>query len=607
MRRRAYLLAASGGLAWLAYAGWNLFAGRLIGPLALIEVLLDFAMLVHVPLLLGLMCAPDRNGRTAWPLRAALALWPLAAPLAVFSSPYTLPLVTRTAGVLLALPYVLLTLLMFACGLGRWLARGRGLPGPLRPSDTALDAGLMYVAVGGVWLLFDRAGLTLGFPAIIVLLTAVHFHFAGLAVPMLAGFAGRGVHANFPHPGARLRRVYAPVAVILICGPLLVALGIAFSPLMEVICAVILALGALGLGWIQTRLALRLRSTGTREILSTFLLVLSALLLICSMTFAVLFAYGEYAGVVIVDITGMLLPHGIVNTVAVFAAILAHVLVPPASGLPVSGIPFSRLRSGGRVGADFLERAGLLEERNPAPHGLTDDLGAYRHEALEPDRIAPDVRAFYERTDEFELIVVPNWHPAFRGGARLYKRISTFMGQMNFPSPGESVETRMDSRIEAVRDSADGRAGVRAWTRRYHSTGQPIYVAAYSTHAYAGEPYMNIAFPYFAGNLSSILRLEELPASSASGSGVLLTTLPRDPRSPRAVGDEGVYFATPLLPVRLPINETIRVWPADAKGLPFTPEYPGPAGRVLVTARHDMWLFGFPFLYLDYYIFRKSS
>ena len=60
------------------------------------------------------------------------------------------------------------------------------------PEAMLLLAGLVYLAVGGVWTVIARAGLRpLGFPDLIVLLTAVHFHYAGFALPVLAGLVAR--------------------------------------------------------------------------------------------------------------------------------------------------------------------------------------------------------------------------------------------------------------------------------------------------------------------------------------------------------------------------------------------------------------------------------
>jgi hypothetical protein len=65
-------------------------------------------------------------------------------------------------------------------------------------------------------------------------------------------------------------------------------------------------------------------------------------------------------------------------------------------------------------------------------------------------------------------------------------------------------------------------------------------------------------------------------------------------------GDQGVYFAGPFLAIRLPVNETIRVYPGDATYEGYPPELP--TGDV--HAEHKMWLFKIHFLTLHYSITR---
>lgn len=101
---------------------------------------------------------------------------------------------------------------------------------------------------------------------------------------------------------------------------------------------------------------------------------------------------------------------------------------------------------------------------------------------------------------------------------------------------------------------------------------------------------MNIAFPLPFANLTSILRLEYRE------NHLMLTSLPGQRK-----GDEGVYLVTRLIPVRLPINETIRVWTADHA--PFPPAH----SATTLVARHDMWIFGLKFLTLKYHIYPKKS
>ncbi len=70
------------------------------------------------------------------------------------------------------------------------------------------------------------------------------------------------------------------------------------------------------------------------------------------------------------------------------------------------------------------------------------------------------------------------------------------------------------------------------------------------------------------------------------------------------VCDEGVYLVTAAFPVRLPLNETIQVWPAGHADCPVP--RPGPLAGATILARHEMWLCGHSFLTLDYYIARAD-
>ena len=133
--------------------------------------------------------------------------------------------------------------------------------------------------------------------------------------------------------------------------------------------------------------------------------------------------------------------------------------------------------------------------------------------------------------------------------------------------------------------------------RWYRDSGRAIYVAAYATHRDPRRAYMNIAFPLPGGNLASILRPQNHGAD-----GIVLTSHP-DPARP---GDEGVYFASALMPIRLPINETIFVWTVDDASAPRELVARGGPTTVAV-ARHDAWLLGLHILTLDYTIDEASA
>src|SRR6185295_20245586 len=60
------------------------------------------------------------------------------------------------------------------------------------PEELSIDAGLLYLPVAGLWLVIYRLGVQpFGYGEIIILLTVVHFHFAGFAAPIIAGANGR--------------------------------------------------------------------------------------------------------------------------------------------------------------------------------------------------------------------------------------------------------------------------------------------------------------------------------------------------------------------------------------------------------------------------------
>ena len=109
---------------------------------------------------------------------------------------------------------------------------------------------------------------------------------------------------------------------------------------------------------------------------------------------------------------------------------------------------------------------------------------------------------------------------------------------------------------------------------------------------------MNIAFPLPGGNLSSILHLAVSTSGERTG-GVVLSTL----GDAQAGGDQGVYYANQVIPVRLPINEVITVWPAKSQ---IDGGFNDNRVPVLL-AKHEMWLFGVNFLNLDYEIYERSA
>lgn len=189
---------------------------------------------------------------------------------------------------------------------------GSGLPALMRgllstPLDELLiDLGALYLPVGAGWLVLSRrGGPFLEFDEAIVALTAVHFHFAGFAAATVAGLVGRGLR------GRRAHRVWAAPALVVGLGPPLVALGITFSPVVEVVSAVVLAAGVVGLAGVM--LACSVPEAWRHSRVQAGALATSALSLFGTMALAVLYAKNEWAGTPNLAIPTMVLTHGVGN------------------------------------------------------------------------------------------------------------------------------------------------------------------------------------------------------------------------------------------------------------------------------------------------------
>lgn len=315
--------AIPGGLLWLAFL-FILPVGH--APVSLVAPLLLFALLVLAPLIFALPSACDApsipageevgSGRPSGTpfgdrlLRFARALHPFAAVSAALSF-----LLEPGMWAGLFCSFWLLLALALAMHATMRIAR-RGGRGPLH--EVAFDVGMLYLPIGAAWLLAARAGLTvMGFGGMIALLTAVHFHYAGLTAATLAGLAGRQM------PGASTASLYRLATPAVLAGPILVALGIAFSPLVEVVAALILATGvALLSGSVLVGIVPHLPSIPAR-ILLTFWGMGSTI----AMVLAVLYALATTLEAEFMNIPRMVLIHGLLNASAALAGLMGWRLV----------------------------------------------------------------------------------------------------------------------------------------------------------------------------------------------------------------------------------------------------------------------------------------
>jgi hypothetical protein len=171
--------------------------------------------------------------------------------------------------------------------------------------ELSIDAGLLYLPVAGSWLVIYRLGVQpFGYGEMIILLTVVHFHFAGFATPIIAGMSGRVLAGrNYP------QRVFATIVLAIVAAMPLVAAGITFSPWIGFAGALLLTVGlvllaVLTVGWVRPAIT---------SAMWRALLVIGAISSCAAMVLACLYAYSLATKTLIITIPGMALTHGLLN------------------------------------------------------------------------------------------------------------------------------------------------------------------------------------------------------------------------------------------------------------------------------------------------------
>ena len=251
------------------------------------SALLIFAPFVLVPL--GLRLLAFSSGPQD-PLLAAIA--PVL-PLTAASAALGFMTDRGFLALVLTLPWLASTVILALVGVRRFLSRTR-----VSGADLALDASLVMLGVGGLWLSVTRLGANpLDFSDAIVQLMAVHFHFAGFALCAVAGVL------TWPRGG----RMAAIIPIGVVVGVVLTAIGITYGGRVEWFAAVFLAFFGFCVGVLLV-LEGQAESGGTAGLLR-----LAGLALMIGMVAAVMWAYSVRYGWEEVTLFRMLRAHGALN------------------------------------------------------------------------------------------------------------------------------------------------------------------------------------------------------------------------------------------------------------------------------------------------------
>lgn len=262
----------------------------------LIHKIVFFALLVIVPLGLSLVTVGEQRINASL-YRVAVLAQPLAAVITIASFFFEKGLLSASLSALWLVTCGIVALL----GLSRFTARG------LYPLyESSVDAGLLYLPVAGGWLIIYRLGVQpFDYGETIILLTVVHFHFAGFAAPIIAGITGKMLAAIGRPP----RGIYAFIVFAIVGAMPLVAAGITFSPWAGLAGTLLLSSGLVLLAILTVaRVVPAVSSLSGRLLLS-----IAALSSCTAMVLACLYAYSLVAHVVILRIPTMAMTHGLLN------------------------------------------------------------------------------------------------------------------------------------------------------------------------------------------------------------------------------------------------------------------------------------------------------
>ena len=163
----------------------------------------------------------------------------------------------------------------------------------------------------------------------------------------------------------------------------------------------------------------------------------------------------------------------------------------------------------------LAEREGLKITASPDA-GLMPSFEGLRGPSFDPDKVAAEVRDFYEHTARYTLEA---WSEVtllmrfFLWG--LVTFASRRMQQLNFPVSSMELASGMSSEVLELTDH-DGKRVYTGWLRRMKATGMVLYAGIYTIGRVPrhDSPCVKVSFPVPLGSSTVFLRPEALPDGS---------------------------------------------------------------------------------------------
>jgi YndJ-like protein len=265
------------------------------GEMGMIAAILLFVPLVLIRLGFAFLIPHGPVVHYRWWYVVSYSQLPAAIVLTV---PFLLP--GGVAPMLLVVPWLVFTLMLAGLAVDRIVRQPRP-----KIDEWGQLAAMLFPPIGAGWALLSRGDMQpLGFRQVIVLLTAIHFHYAGFAVPLMAGELVHYFRSRFSKRLLIAVLFGVPLTAVGITttqlgGPREIELGAA---LLLAGCCVILGFGHL---WAAARM--HDRASG--------LLAIAGLSLIVALGWSALYAMGQYGLIAQIDIPFMVHWHGAINAV----------------------------------------------------------------------------------------------------------------------------------------------------------------------------------------------------------------------------------------------------------------------------------------------------
>ena len=203
-----------------------------------------------------------------------------------------------------AIPWLFFCSLLAITNASKWFEKKNEI------SDHVILAGFLYLPIGGAWAVADRLGFRpLDFDPTIVLLTAVHFHYAGYILPLIAGLVLKHFHFEW--------KKYIGYGIIV--GIPLVAIGITSTKLewpewIELATVIIMTFSAASVAMLHITLGFKYSN-----MLYGILWIIAGIALFNGMVLAFLYGIRTIYPLSFLTIPWMYAVHGTLNAVG-FAA-----------------------------------------------------------------------------------------------------------------------------------------------------------------------------------------------------------------------------------------------------------------------------------------------